>query len=321
MKLLYYLTILGFVFLTVCGRPEPPEQPIFRIVDVCSLPGYANRVVVSEGLAYIADNQAGLQVVNVANPESTYIVGGYPTSENAQGIAVRDSLAFVVLSSNAGLAIINISNPAQCSIIAVDGGYSEYDVHAPADSYYVYIAAFDYLIVEDCSIPQYPNRVQRLGTPGNVRGVFVAYDMVFIACEEMGIRLYESALPDSQVALLSSIDTPSNARDLYVVDGYIYVADGRTGLVIVDITDPALPKLCATCATSGYANEVVVNNSYAYVADGDGGVQIIDVHDPHDPVFYAEIETSYANGITIDDTLIYVADRDMGLIIITEEVE
>jgi Ca2+-binding RTX toxin-like protein len=63
------------------------------------------------------------------------------------------------------------------------------------------------------------------------------------------------------------------------VGNYAYVADGYSGLQIINISNPATPSLSGTYNTTGYANGVQVVGNYAYVADGDGGLEILNVSD------------------------------------------
>lgn len=304
-----------------CGRPEPEEQATYTILSTCQLPGYAEDIQISGNYAYIADGQAGLQIVDISDPESTFLIGEYITGRSAQGIAVRDSLAFIATASGNGLVVVNVNNPAACSLLGADPGYTEYKVVALPDTFYVYIAAHDFFIIENCSIPQYPYFDQRVSTPGDARGIFVDNSLAFVACEQMGLYIYYAARPDSGVYLVGSIDTPSNAQNVYVSGDLAYVADGRGGLIVIDITNPAAPYIAGIYDTPGYANNVHVDGDLAFIADGDGGVHIVDISDPADPVLYATIETSYASDVMVCASLVYIADRDLGLIIAIEENE
>ena len=55
-----------------------------------------------------------------------------------------------------------------------------------------------------------------------------------------------------------------------------FVADGFSGLVIVDVTNPALPVLVDTFDTPDYAAKLSIGGSLAYVADGFSGLRIIE---------------------------------------------
>ncbi len=317
-------TCFLFIILLVvtCKRPDVSEQGQFTIIGTCELPGYAEDVEVRNGFAYVANGQAGLQIVNTTNPESTFVVGEYITNRDANGIAVRDTFGYLALTSstNGGLMVLNIANPREPRFVGQDPSIYAYNVVAPvAETMYVYIAARYWFHVEDVyTYPQYPSYVRRFTTPGDIRGLSVVDSMAYLACEQMGIYVFNLEKPDSE-ALVGWIDTPSNARNIFVAGDFAYVADGRAGLIIIDITDPGNLHTMGSYDTPEYTNDVFVDGDYAYVADGDGGVQIIDISIPEEPMLYSYIETSYANAIYVKDGLVYVADRDMGLVIIEEE--
>lgn len=320
-------TVYFFLFLfliTFCGRPEPPDDEIhtFEIVNVCPLPGYAMDIDLMGDLAYVADGQGGLQIVDINNPDSIFVVGEYMSEKSIVGIAVRDTFAYLAVShSQGGIKIINVAQPSEPVFIGEDNWYYGYNVVAPPnDTMYVYVAGGYWFVVENVSNPQYPSFVRRFSTPGDIRGIYVVDSMVYLACEQMGMHVINLAKPDSE-AMVGWVDTPSNARNIFVKENYAYITDGRAGLVIINVSDPENPEIVSIYNTPDYANNVFVSGNYAYIADGDGGLQVIDISNPEEPVYYGSIEMSYANDVYVKDDLIYVADRDMGLVIITEEEE
>lgn len=318
----YFFLVLAI--LSFCGRPEDTEPgAIFTIVGECPLPGYAKKVELVGDLAYIADGQGGLQIVDVSNPESTHVVGQYLADRDLTGVAVRDTFAYVALASSTsgGLVVLNIADPTNPRLVGQDQTIYAFDVVAPSDdTMYVYVAARYWFHVEDIySFPQYPQYARRFSTPGNIRAVYMVDTIAYLACEQMGLQIINLAILIDSLALVGSADTPSNARDIYVVDNYAYMADGRGGLIIIDVTDIENPFVVSQFDTPEYANSIFISNSLAYVADGDGGLQVIDISVPSQPEFYGEFQTSYANGIYVRNDTVYVADQDMGLVILVEE--
>src|SRR4051794_40345987 len=62
-----------------------------------------------------------------------------------------------------------------------------------------------------------------------------------------------------------------------------YVADGNSGLQVIDVSNPASPQRVGGYDTSGTAYGVTVSGNCAYVADFDSGLRVIDVSDPAHP--------------------------------------
>jgi hypothetical protein len=59
-----------------------------------------------------------------------------------------------------------------------------------------------------------------------------------------------------------------------VANNLAYVADGGTGLIVADITDPTQPRQLAVFDTPWYAQGVAVQDDVIYVADGQNGLLV-----------------------------------------------
>jgi len=70
---------------------------------------------------------------------------------------------------------------------------------------------------------------------------------------------------------------------IYIHDNHAYLAAGTEGLHIFDISKPDSPKLVAKCKTNADAWDVWVSGKYAYVADLQKGITVIDVSRPSKP--------------------------------------
>ena len=88
---------------------------------------------------------------------------------------------------------------------------------------------------------------------------------------------YSNEPYETVVTLQGNYALPDDAYDLQVVDNIVYVANGNSGLQIIDVSDPTNPTFKRSYDTSGTAVDVWIENNYAYVADGDSGLQIIDL--------------------------------------------
>lgn len=293
---------------------------VVRYALVASLPtvGYAHAVAVSAGRAYVAAGQAGLVVVDVADPESPYLAGMVMDSLNeAWGVAVRESVAFVACGVKE-LMVVDVRRPDSLVVLGVleypQPGFG-YDV-AARDSF-VYVAADAQFIAVNCADPRYPNLVFQYYYPRSCRSVAIEGGHGYVVSEQLGVASWNlDTFPPRQIG---SLDTPGNARGIAVKDGYLFVADGRNGLVVVDASDPVHMQLAATLALPGYANAVSRADSLVVVGCGDGGVQIVNVAVPTSPRRVAAISTPYAMGSLIAGRYIYACDRDQGLVVIRRE--
>ncbi|MBK1988305.1 DUF4347 domain-containing protein [Sphaerospermopsis aphanizomenoides BCCUSP55] len=62
--------------------------------------------------------------------------------------------------------------------------------------------------------------------------------------------------------LVSVWNRLSYAKDVTIVGNYAYVADGNSGLQIINISNPAAPTLVGNYNTSGYAYDVEIVSNY-----------------------------------------------------------
>jgi hypothetical protein len=113
--------------------------------------------------------------------------------------------------------------------------------------------------------------------------------------------------------VLGTCDT-SQALGVAVSGNYAYVADGTSGLRVIDISNPLVPTLRATRDTVEITDEargVAVSGNYAYVADWTSGLQLIDISDPLAPGFPVTCKTDGACGVAVSGDYAYVADLSL----------
>ncbi len=132
-----------------------------------------------------------------------------------------------------------------------------------------------------------------------------------------------SAASSEGARIIGSVNTPGDAKSVTLSnDGTIaYVADGYSGLQIIDVSNSESPVIIGSVNTPGDAKSVTLSNdgTIAYVADDESGLQIIDISNPASPVIIGSVNTwGDAKSVTLsnDGTIAYVADDESGLQII-----
>jgi len=85
-----------------------------------------------------------------------------------------------------------------------------------------------------------------------------------------------------------------HAHNIYLARTYAYVADGESGISIIDIEKPEQPRFDQTFTAGGSINDahdikVAMTNAslYAYVADGKNGLKVLQLTDPETMPNYA----------------------------------
>ncbi len=97
---------------------------------------------------------------------------------------------------------------------------------------------------------------------------------------------------------IKTIQTPGVANDIFVYENYGYIADGISGLQIIDVSSIENSQIVGSCGTEDRAVRICMEDNFIYLADRDGGFKIIDVSKKEAP----EITGTYsAPGLRIND--------------------
>ncbi len=114
---------------------------------------------------------------------------------------------------------------------------------------------------------------------------------------------------------VGEITTPEPVQSVYGANGIAYVANGASGLRIMDVSDPADPVLCSVFPSNN-AYLVTVYGSVAYLAEY-YGLKFIDVQDPFEPSLLGtyNINLGTVRSITVAGSHLYAATNG-GLLII-----
>ena len=284
-------------------------------LGVIDTPGDANDVTVIGELAYIADSQAGLRIIDISNPEDPIEIGFYDTPGTALSVTISGDFAYIA-DGNSGMCIVDISDPENPNAIgAFQGQVIVNDVVVEGD--YAYLAdLIGGMRVIDISDPENPEQVGTCDTPDLPQGLSLSNQYIFIADRRSGLQIVDISNPEAP-EIIGSIDTPGEANTVYVQDDYAYIADKAGGLRIIDISDPANPAEVSSYDTDGLAYDVIVTTHYVYIADGANGFLALNVTDPENPVLVGGLDTPGTSyGIDFAGGYVFVADGGSGLRIV-----
>jgi hypothetical protein len=104
------------------------------------------------------------------------------------------------------------------------------------------------------------------------------------------------------------LDTPDWAAGIATAGNFAYVADGESGLRILDISDPDTPVWAGSLDTPGSAADLALSGSLACVADVSGGLRLIDVSNPSAPAPVGALATPFpVTGVAVAGTHAYVS--------------
>ena len=73
-----------------------------------------------------------------------------------------------------------------------------------------------------------------------------------------------------------SLIIDDNPNALIITDPYTFVANGESGITIINHTDPQQPAIVDVLKTRDYAKDIVLFNGHIVVADRQGGIGIVE---------------------------------------------
>jgi hypothetical protein len=233
-------------------RPENEEQKIHLMY----------------GFLYVADKEEGLVVIGNKDPKSKNIIGvgtlldGDPTNNFLERAATFNPDGMLH-----GARRITIAGT------------------------YAYILTEKHLVVVSLEDPFHPKITATLGEADGLvdpRGVQVQFRYGFVVDKE-GMKVLDVTALDKPKIVKAPVVPFKDARNIYVVRTYAFVAAGHDGLGIVDIEKPEQPKLEMMYNDGGKINDThdvkvgMTNASqFAYLADGHNGLQVIQLFSPVD---------------------------------------
>lgn len=247
------------------------------IIGAIDTDGTANGVVLVDHYALVADGEAWLQVIDVADPGAPALVGWGATFDNAYALAYDkrfDADHIFLAIGGSGLQISNVENPSD------------------------------------------PVLVSSLDTPGLAVFVVLAGKLACVADYTAGVQIFDVSSPVAP-RLIGSVDTPGYAHALAAAQSHLYVADGIAGLQIIDLTNPSQPRPVGGITTPGYAVSVDLRENFAYVADSlNGRILVLDVAIPSAPALTATVELfARPSRVSVVEDRLYVTTRNNGVLV------
>ena len=292
----------NFVVLNV-SSPSSPSK-----VGQVTLPGLVRGIALlppSYQYAYVANEEGGIQVVDISNPLSPALRGSFTTTNYTwiDGITIYGGRAYAA-SENDGLQIFDLSTPTMPTLLSSTnvGGGEAVLVKASSQGVFAYISTGGSLYVVDVSNPLSPiARGHASMGSGGVYSIAISGNYVFgAALWDYAIHAVDVSNPDSPVDSMPSAGGYGTCfpYSLAVANNNLYVASDlpNGGFLVFSISGNTLTKIGQVLNYSFYGYNMIVSGSYAYIASGKGGVSIANVSNPYSPTIAATFTDSGSYG-------------------------
>jgi hypothetical protein len=199
------------------------------------------------GLAYLAVDSRGLQIIDVHDaPSSAHVLGSYVVAQTPGFVEVIDGLAYV----SDGIRIFDIRDPAE-PVLRGSFGTPSWRTD-----------------IRDVQVANGMAYVTSVSKPG-------------IDSQIGQLSMIDVTNPTAPV-LRGGYSVIGQVISTQMVGGVAFIAAGLAGFQIVDVSDPATPVLLGTYTAAGPISHVQVRGNLAYVVQ-DSTLLIIDVQDRTHP--------------------------------------
>ncbi len=238
----------------------------------------------------------GLMILDITDPSSPVEVSSYNLFAGiGQSIAVSGKYAYMGLRGG-GMLILDISDvtsPQPVSEFPVVNWVSALCVVGTN----VFVSdAFQGLRVVDVSDPANPSEINFSPTLiGQSDEISVAQGDYLYLSDDRDLRIIDISVPANpqQVAMYHA---PNMIRDFSPADTLGYLAAGDSGLIVLNIADPASPvEIAREQFDGGQVRSIVVHGDLIYSGQGSWqsgyAIGLIDVSDPTQPTASGQVES------------------------------
>lgn len=338
--------------LTPTLTQSPTPLPAFTMVGSWPTSREARNAFILDDMAYIANGEDGLKILNVSDPSNPQEVGSYQL-ENTQNVIVVNNIAYVIeqgqvqggsaLSDKLVLIDVNTpSIPRALGEYTPESGFAHQTLSNMAVSdQVVYLTLSDRFIAVNVSVPSHPVTIGEFSFSSNISspGVAVVDGIAYLQANQL--HVVDVRNPAEPIEIGGS--NTGWGSSIAVHNQIAYVASWSTGLIILDVSDPAKPiKLGQYLELVGNYDllppgassrqtilDVSVSGNIAYLTYSFGedhstwtqvlesGVIAVDISDPVNPrkiAVYSELDG--ASCIFAAGDLVFVTDSTRGLIVL-----
>ncbi len=243
--------------------------------------GRSHELLVEDNIAYVADNNGGLEIINITVLTNPVKIGDFNGVIN--GVEKRNELLYLSDYYD-GLIIANVSNLTHPVEIA---RYPQ--IYHPLlrliVNDFAYIAVETGLKVFNISIPTNISELANFNYDYHVYDLQIVGNVAYMACSRSvyepgeGLKILNCTDP-LNMSLIGSFYDGGRAIDLHLYESLVIIGDYNDGLEVINISDPFNPEEIGHFYDGGNATDIQVVNDLIYVADGVDGLEILRIKFP-----------------------------------------
>lgn len=274
----------------------------------------ASAVVVQWPYCYVADNNDGLEILDVSAPSDPYEVGQVSGIGQIYDVAVQGSYAYI--AGYSGFRVVDVHDPASPTVVH-HNDLSRIEGAVSVAGNFAYVtrdtAGVD---IYDISTPTAPVVVGNFMAPSSYAcDVKAVGNIAYLAYGQYGFTAANIAEPSAPVELAGAhVDFNYLLYGIDVAGNYAYLTDRNLGLIVLDITDLSAPAVVGAYDSDNWGLMVQIVGSCAYFANDWGGVKVLDISNPAEPTLITSFSAgSRTNHVFVQGNDIYLADGGGGV--------
>jgi hypothetical protein len=270
-------------------------------------------------ILYAVNIWAGIQVIDVSNPQKPKEIGRFQTEHRAHNLYIEGNYGYIS-DEIEGVIVVDLTDPrAIRRICKIETKGDAFWVEAQYP--YVYVAeAKAGVSVYDISDLNNPVHLGSYNFPATSQGwawgLTVRDDIAYVGAKNAGVQIIDFSDKSNPVRI-GQYTNAKYARSIQIEDNYLYIANGADGIVIIDVTNPRFPSLVSTLAVEGFILDFYKAGKYAYSAnESHKRVEIINLTNIRRPAVEASYQAdSKIFGVWKKDVYVFVAADDKSLIL------
>ncbi|GAB6189525.1 hypothetical protein JCM30566_12650 [Marinitoga arctica] len=214
--------------------------------------GYTNNFVIENDLAFIADGYKDLVILDISNKSKPKILSINRVTGRTMDLAKKGNYIYLA-TDDVGFETFYFDGILAKRLspkFRINGFVKDIELNGD----YAYVAVdWKYKMLKNNTVPvgEPGIYVINIKNPENpfiekkinlnnigVLNLHISKNILFASLGENGFELIDLKTGN----VLSKVDTPGITKDLFAKNNYLYVADGKNGLMIFDISNPKNPK-------------------------------------------------------------------------------
>ena len=314
------IIIVISALLIIFAWPHDVNSQEFELVGSYDSLAYAENVTTDSNFAYVSDHALGLVIFDISDPSQPLYLGRYDSPYFVFDANVIGDRAYIAAGSSEPYIgmfyIIDIYDKANPFLVgSLNLGTTEATAITTDGIYWAYVANGSSIRVIQYAEPENPALENTIYTTNWVSDIYWDYqnELLFATIGSGGLLIYDV---DDRIEppLLGSCETPGMTHGVALDNlnrSYAYVADGDSGMQVINYYNRQNPYIVASYRTSDAVLGIDVNGSFAYLAVADSGVEVVNISNPLNPTRVASANTvSRARGICWDDYHVFVAAEE-----------